>query len=237
MACARYLHLFVNGFRVTSPDIPFRVSVAAVDSFTKTSHPRYYLPTFRVQAPKCEHPQNSLTKVAEAAKEEALRLLHVEESQISAEIDRLKRELSVQRRRRKLVQSRIADHQCSIRRLPTEILSQIFIACLDWHTGTEIDTPPIPILDSKACPWVLALVCKRWRDLALGTPILWSTIGIDVDEIETRPKRREARIYMAEEFLRRSMQRPLNVRFVCNQHERHPLLDAVSAHATRWKYA
>ncbi|KAF5332546.1 hypothetical protein D9611_005418 [Ephemerocybe angulata] len=59
-----------------------------------------------------------------------------------------------------------------IKRVPDDILSSIFIACLalrrdryePWPTGH----PAV----------ILSHVCSRWRQLALKTPILWSTLKI-----------------------------------------------------------
>ncbi|KAJ7174948.1 hypothetical protein C8R43DRAFT_595786 [Mycena crocata] len=56
--------------------------------------------------------------------------------------------------------------------LPTKITSQIFAACLPWHGRVR----PSP----KAAPLLLAQICRQWREVALATCELWSSIDLDV---------------------------------------------------------
>ncbi|KAK0485537.1 hypothetical protein EDD18DRAFT_1195905, partial [Armillaria luteobubalina] len=53
------------------------------------------------------------------------------------------------------------------RRLPTELLTEIFIRC------SPLCGPP---LDPRALPWTLSQVCRKWRAVAIATHELWSTI-------------------------------------------------------------
>ncbi|KAG1740806.1 uncharacterized protein EDB91DRAFT_1004775, partial [Suillus paluster] len=50
-------------------------------------------------------------------------------------------------------------------RLPTEVLSHIFIFCL----------PEVKYLSpaSKLAPMLLTRICQRWREVAVGMPSLW----------------------------------------------------------------
>ncbi|KAJ6490735.1 hypothetical protein C8R47DRAFT_1123400 [Mycena vitilis] len=57
--------------------------------------------------------------------------------------------------------------------LPPEILAEIFMHCLP---GDEFVTP-----DLNTAPLLLCGVCRRWRDIALATPPLWSSLLIDFD--------------------------------------------------------
>jgi len=50
-----------------------------------------------------------------------------------------------------------------IRRLPNELLREIFMCNFD---------------DYPCCAWVLAAVCSMWRRLALGMPKLWSKVSV-----------------------------------------------------------
>lgn len=57
-----------------------------------------------------------------------------------------------------------------IRRLPTEILGEIFVRCLPSETHVEPDTHTAPLL--------LLGVCRGWRKVALGTPRLWCSLSV-----------------------------------------------------------
>ncbi|KAL0069438.1 hypothetical protein AAF712_003463 [Marasmius tenuissimus] len=57
-----------------------------------------------------------------------------------------------------------------IRRLPADILSEIFILCLP--------TDHFPSRDLAEAPLLLTFVCHIWRNVALRTPRLWNAIHI-----------------------------------------------------------
>ncbi|KIK68245.1 hypothetical protein GYMLUDRAFT_80744 [Collybiopsis luxurians FD-317 M1] len=66
-----------------------------------------------------------------------------------------------------------------VRRLPVEILSEIFV-----HATLE-DLPTTGPRDYNFCyptscnhPFVFSKVCHRWREVALSTPMLWSCITL-----------------------------------------------------------
>ncbi|KAG8216749.1 hypothetical protein J3R82DRAFT_6964 [Butyriboletus roseoflavus] len=57
-----------------------------------------------------------------------------------------------------------------IRRLPTEILGEIFVRCLPPNTHIEPDIRTAPLL--------LMGVCRGWRKVVLGTPRLWCSLSV-----------------------------------------------------------
>jgi hypothetical protein len=57
-----------------------------------------------------------------------------------------------------------------IRRLPPEILSEIFVWCLPPETYIEPNTGTAPLL--------LVGICRGWRKVALGTPRLWCSLSV-----------------------------------------------------------
>ncbi|KAK0466616.1 hypothetical protein IW261DRAFT_1407307, partial [Armillaria novae-zelandiae] len=59
------------------------------------------------------------------------------------------------------------------RRLPNELLINIFIRCSSLRDG--LDSP----LDPHALHWALLYVCRKWREVAIGTPEIWSSIHLD----------------------------------------------------------
>ncbi|KAK0443203.1 hypothetical protein EV421DRAFT_2035503 [Armillaria borealis] len=57
-----------------------------------------------------------------------------------------------------------------VRRLPNEILSEIFsLTCTDMSDSIDVIKGP---------PWVLSHVCSLWRSICLSSPRLWSTVAI-----------------------------------------------------------
>ena len=89
-------------------------------------------------------------------------------------------------------------HQCSsnpINNLPVELLSFIFslstypsVGGFPGHIteeGEEEDyRPPTITTESVQVPLVLSSVCRLWRQVALGTPYLWSNLCITVELIQ-----------------------------------------------------
>jgi hypothetical protein len=61
------------------------------------------------------------------------------------------------------------------RRLPTDILQEIF-----FHT---LPTTHNALMDPYECPLLLTQICNGWRRIALSTPQLWSSIHIPVPPI------------------------------------------------------
>ncbi|KAJ7685650.1 hypothetical protein DFH06DRAFT_1159054 [Mycena polygramma] len=57
--------------------------------------------------------------------------------------------------------------------VPPEILAEIFIHCLP---DDDFVTP-----DLTAAPLILCGICRRWRDVALTTPTLWSSLLVEFD--------------------------------------------------------
>lgn len=51
-----------------------------------------------------------------------------------------------------------------LRCVPSEILIEIFLVKGRW------DSPYYDILDEHTGPWLIAKVCRRWRDIALSCP-------------------------------------------------------------------
>ncbi|KAF7341729.1 hypothetical protein MSAN_02071600 [Mycena sanguinolenta] len=100
---------------------------------------------------------------------------------LDAEISRLKarlRELETER----TTLSRYHAHSAAIlspfRRVPAEILGEIFSWTLP-HFGE--------IFSTEDCPWILTHVCSSWRAVALSKPSLWSLIHIDFSVKEQYP--------------------------------------------------
>ncbi|KAJ7114154.1 hypothetical protein C8R43DRAFT_935280, partial [Mycena crocata] len=57
-----------------------------------------------------------------------------------------------------------------VRKLPHDILGEIFVACLP--------TDRYPILHQRDSPLLLSHICSDWRSVALSTPRLWEALHI-----------------------------------------------------------
>ena len=73
-----------------------------------------------------------------------------------------------------------------IRRLPFEILSEIFISC--------------SLQSGRSTPVRISAVCHRWRETILATPLAWSRIALYI----MRPQREELLLTYVTTFLQRS---------------------------------
>jgi hypothetical protein len=73
----------------------------------------------------------------------------------------------------------------SMRIIPAEILSEIFILCIPedsalhngQHPGSRYNS-----LDAKSPPWIVAQVSRHWRETALSCPRLWSQVTLILDK-------------------------------------------------------
>ncbi|KAJ7732701.1 hypothetical protein B0H16DRAFT_1248183, partial [Mycena metata] len=57
-----------------------------------------------------------------------------------------------------------------VRRLPLDILQEIFIACFPTHRNCVMSATEAPVL--------LGRICSSWRDISLSRPRLWSRLHI-----------------------------------------------------------
>nr|GAT53412.1 predicted protein [Mycena chlorophos] len=75
--------------------------------------------------------------------------------------------------------------------LPTELVSLIFLRCLDTKPSphshrpwslvlTHPDNAPTEYVfpSNTQAPLVLLFVCRAWRDICLATPTLWNSLGV-----------------------------------------------------------
>ncbi|RDB27458.1 hypothetical protein Hypma_004105 [Hypsizygus marmoreus] len=76
-----------------------------------------------------------------------------------------------------------------IRRLPRDILTEIFLLTREWKPPPtahgEIHLTPIAPLPMRS-PHVITHVCSEWRHVALSTPMLWATIMVDYEDYDSR---------------------------------------------------
>ncbi|KAK7470083.1 hypothetical protein VKT23_001524 [Stygiomarasmius scandens] len=127
------------------------------------------------------------------------------------EIIRSETTLARLKRERRDVEKYVKAHQrllSPIVRLPSEILSEIFVCCLpeDRH----------PTCSASNAPLSLGLVCQRWREVCLSTPRLWSSVHVVIpmndgaDSIALTNARIKKRRLGVESWLERSGLLPLS---------------------------
>ncbi|KAF7296662.1 F-box domain-containing protein [Mycena chlorophos] len=146
----------------------------------------------------------------------------------------------------------LADHQALIaplRRLPTDILEQIFLACLpaDRLAG----------MISSDAPLLLSQICGEWRRVALSLPRLWSRFQIEVPTLEqieqaylgARQREVQWRLETTKLWLERSHSVPLSLSMIfdpsrdtilatledAKASHAYPFFVAVISAAERWR--
>ncbi|KAK0472544.1 hypothetical protein IW261DRAFT_811279 [Armillaria novae-zelandiae] len=115
-----------------------------------------------------------------------------------------------------------------IRSIPDDVLSEIFQHCV----AKGFESPDS--LDIRDCPWTLSYVSRRWRDISLSRPRLWTTLTVDFREYEALSTRTiVTRVAL---ILERSMNMDL---FVILSSKRtisdHPAFVLLDLSARRWR--
>ncbi|KAJ7128669.1 hypothetical protein C8R44DRAFT_94713 [Mycena epipterygia] len=110
--------------------------------------------------------------------------------------------------------------------LPNEIISEIFLQSL----SRDDKTPWAP-----KSPLFLGHICRKWREIALSTPWLWSDIDLPLGPSATH----ENRLRLLETWLTRSRDCPLSISIADYCLERsfsaHKFVDAILPHSKRWQ--
>ncbi|KAJ6579134.1 hypothetical protein DFH09DRAFT_1360974 [Mycena vulgaris] len=130
-----------------------------------------------------------------------------------------------------------------MRRLPSEILAEIFALC--WMSFTpsfeEVDSVTSSIDTEMArlahLPLlVVSQVCARWHGIVMGTPSLWTTI--EIDSVVCTPTGIDRTTKLLESVLERSQKCVLTVAFTMDDVTPHgPVLELLAAHSERWHTA
>lgn len=94
----------------------------------------------------------------------------------------------------------------AIDRLPAEILSEIFLYCLPQD---QYLSPLAP--NPELAPVLLTRVCRRWRELAIGFPKLWSILQLEFDHDNWQP-----RALRYDSWLKKSRGSPLSLKIACH---------------------
>ncbi|KAJ8084891.1 hypothetical protein PM082_003668 [Marasmius tenuissimus] len=113
-------------------------------------------------------------------------------------------------------------------RLPIEVLATVFERCVDCDTAGSI-------FSQDSMPWVLAKVCRRWRDVVLSTPSLWSTVRLYSRDTRVSQSNQ---LLMLQLWLERSQLLPLSclaeLRECTDITHGIAILDLLLAQSSRW---
>ncbi|KAJ3881003.1 hypothetical protein F5051DRAFT_322818, partial [Lentinula edodes] len=94
-------------------------------------------------------------------------------SRLETEISRVQVILDDLQSQRAKVKSYVETHRgllAPIRRLPVEVLTEIFVLCLS--------TERYPVRSLREAPLLLTMICRHWREVTLKSPSLWNSLHI-----------------------------------------------------------
>ncbi|KAF7360255.1 hypothetical protein MVEN_00754500 [Mycena venus] len=139
-------------------------------------------------------------------------------------------ELSAQRNK---IQAYIDSHRALIshpRRLPSDIVREIFVACLPTDRNA--------VMTAQEAPMLLCRICSAWRTIALSTARLWASLHVPFGYILGNLPRTQAVI----EWLQRSAACPISLSVTYlgpwggeSSTEASALLKTLADLSTRWR--
>ncbi|KAL0960543.1 hypothetical protein HGRIS_005581 [Hohenbuehelia grisea] len=200
------------------------------DLVSKTQHEQFDLWASPVASFLDSNQRPSAAELKKVAKE--VQRSSLELSICDEEIKHLEAHLQDLKRHRSTVSRYINAHKAvtsPIRRVPPEILAVIMKLAV---SGQQLQISSPENLRKHGL-WLLALVSRSWRDIALSLPDLWSVI-----EISNETAKWQNGIRVLEVVLERSKQAPLMFKLELDgvRAENH-VLDAICSHSDRWKHA
>ncbi|KAJ7720905.1 hypothetical protein B0H16DRAFT_1896677 [Mycena metata] len=155
---------------------------------------------------------------------------------VKAKILELERSLSLLNEENDLLQGRLGAYTYPVLTLPNEIVSEIFLYFLPVY-------PEPPPIIGRSSPNVMGQICRKWREIALRTPVLWRAITLSL----RNGKRLDQKLRLLELWLQRSgscllsIHMDLEVDAVDLEGDvGTETLDlfthAIAAHSARWEY-
>ncbi|KAJ6481885.1 hypothetical protein C8R45DRAFT_1076038, partial [Mycena sanguinolenta] len=125
-------------------------------------------------------------------------------AKIAAELHDLERLIAELRAEQATAQRRLDSYKYPVLTLPNEIVSEIFIHFLPTNS---VFHSPI----GKNLPSILTKICRKWREIALVIPALWSGIEFRDSDIPIGLRHHTSWASPVSEWLRRSGSHPLSV--------------------------
>ncbi|KAJ7471087.1 hypothetical protein FB451DRAFT_1135382, partial [Mycena latifolia] len=165
-------------------------------------------------------------------------------ARFDVKITKLQEQLDDLRSQRAAFQSHYDDFHgllSSIRRLPSEILVDIFRFCWNVEPPTDIDDES-PLLSlqrlANAPLLVVSQVCARWHSVVLGTPSLWGRIEVD-SVLWSDTIGGETAMRLLQFALERGANHPITLTVTSTAREsvHGPALELLARHSARWRSA
>ncbi|SJL11557.1 uncharacterized protein ARMOST_14962 [Armillaria ostoyae] len=126
-----------------------------------------------------------------------------------------------------------------VRALSDDILHEIFSWCVyDWDDIVSRRCYPHESLNTCHPPWTLACISRKWRDITLSSPLLWSTLILDFPKYAKAMVTERMCLFRLGIYLQRSKDCDLSVSI----HSRypsildHPPFTLLAVSASRWKH-
>ncbi|KAJ6585369.1 hypothetical protein B0H19DRAFT_1109349 [Mycena capillaripes] len=130
-------------------------------------------------------------------------------ARVDAQIEEMEIMLSQLKEKRAMLKTPIDAHRAlmsPIRRIPRDVLSEIFFSCLPSVHNALIDPAEAPLL--------LGRICRHWRSVSYSTPSIWSSIHIPSFNYRNIPPIVETMLEgLVEAWLQRSAACSLSVSF------------------------
>ncbi|KAJ6530244.1 hypothetical protein B0H19DRAFT_1192570 [Mycena capillaripes] len=144
-----------------------------------------------------------------------------------ARLEALIRDLTAQRDR---VKDHVDSHRALIshpRRLPQDLIEQIFLSCLPTHRNAVMSPAEAPLL--------LGRICSAWRSVAFSMPRLWASLHLSMDFVGHDAERNAVLL----DWLNRSGQVPLtiSVGYAIREyydHDGRAICDLLTRFSARW---
>lgn len=121
-----------------------------------------------------------------------------------------------------------------IHTIPPELVGEIFTKCLEDGKDPIYKSVPSVTTKSEVSPFTLSYVCRRWRNFALSTPTLWSSVSL------YEPKM--AHIPLVDLWLQRSGNCPLSLTLLqtgkrenLHHESAEKIISLFIRHLGRWK--
>ncbi|KAJ7629762.1 hypothetical protein DFH06DRAFT_709750 [Mycena polygramma] len=145
-------------------------------------------------------------------------------AEIETQISHLEHTLAQLRLEQSQVQERLDSYNYPVLTLPNELVSEIFIRFLPPYPG-------FPPLIGSYSPTLLTQICRRWREIAVDTPALWSTISSFYDDCD-----QEWNADIIHLWLERSRGCPLYLIRESETWNNNHFLEIMVPHRARWEY-
>ncbi|KAJ7639746.1 hypothetical protein DFH06DRAFT_1099193 [Mycena polygramma] len=150
-------------------------------------------------------------------------------AELDAQILAVEASLESLKAKRKLVQDRLDAYTYPVLILPNEIVSEIFTHFLPVYPNCP---PTIGLLS----PYLLCQICRKWREIAIATPTLWSAIAISLG----RMRRLEQKHDLLKNWLKLSGSCLLSIKLYGDFDVVGPglprFLRTVTDHRVRWEH-